>query len=126
MKKYEDILEKRISKVDDRVIESFLRYPWPGNVRELQNVIERMMNFARANELTYDLVPEEIIKSRSIALYTADLESPAETEKKAIIKLLDLNFDRNKIAEKMNMSRATLYRKMRKYGISIKKESHWK
>ena len=119
IKKYEAILGKHISRIDERIMEAFLHYPWPGNVREMQNVIERMMNFAHSSELTFDLVPAEIVKTRTAPVQMTDLESPAENEKKAIMKLLALHFQRNKIAEKMNMSRATLYRKIRKYGLSI-------
>jgi transcriptional regulator with PAS, ATPase and Fis domain len=79
-------------------------------VRELQNVIERMMNFARANELTYDLIPGEIIRSRRTPDRIGDMESPEEIEKKLIKKMLDLKFHKIQIAEKLNVSRATLYR----------------
>ena len=121
IKKYEAILGKKIKHVDDRIIEAFLHYPWPGNIRELQNVIERMMNFARSNELTYDLIPGEIIKTKTIPDPMSDMESPEENEKKMIIKMLDLNFHKMKIAGKLNVSRATLYRKFKKYGIVVGK-----
>ncbi|MBN1382742.1 MAG: sigma 54-interacting transcriptional regulator [Deltaproteobacteria bacterium] len=121
IKKYEDSLGRHIKHVDDHIIEAFLRYSWPGNIRELQNVVERMMNFARANELSGDLIPPEIIKTRPKLLQISDLESPEENEKKMIIKMLELNFHKMKIAEKLNVSRATLYRKFKKYSIRISK-----
>lgn len=121
IKKYEDSLGKYIEHVDDRIIEAFEHHPWPGNVRELQNVIERMMNFAPANELTYDLIPGEITKPRTMPDQLGDMESPEEKEKNIIIKMLDLNFDKTMIAERLNISRATLYRKIKKYGIVLDK-----
>ena len=117
IKTYEEKLGKKIDRVEDRILEVFSRYPWPGNVRELQNVIERMMNFAPANELTKDLVPAEILRARPEPARIEDLESPEEKEKELIRKMLDLKFNKIKIAEKLNISRATLYRRIKKYGL---------
>jgi len=117
IKKHEDLLGKKIVRVDDRIGEAFSHYSWPGNVRELQNVIERMMNFARANELTYDLIPGEIMRSRRIPDRIGDMVSPEEIERKLIEKMLDLKFPKIQIAEKLNVSRATLYRKLKRYAM---------
>ncbi len=117
IKKYEDILNKKIHHVDERILESFKHYPWPGNIRELQNVIERMMNFAPKNELTYNLMPQDIIKSKRMPDNLDALESPEEKEKKIVQKMLDLKFNKMQIAERLNISRATLYRKIKKYDL---------
>ena len=118
IKKYEDRLGKRIRHVDDVIIDAFRRYSWPGNIRELQNVIERMMNFTRSDELTYNLLPGELVNTRSTPDQLGDMESPEEKEKKVIIKMLNLHYNKIDIAEKLNVSRATLYRKIKKYGIT--------
>jgi transcriptional regulator with PAS, ATPase and Fis domain len=94
-----------------------MRYPWPGNIRELQNIIERMMNNAHSHELTYELIPEEITNFTKTSKTDDIVESPKETERKTILKLLHLKFPKNVIAQKMNMSRMTLYRKMVKHGL---------
>jgi sigma-54 dependent transcriptional regulator, acetoin dehydrogenase operon transcriptional activator AcoR len=117
VRKYENSLNKRINHIHPDVITTFLNYPWPGNIRELQNIIERMMNIVRSNELTPDLIPEEIINFSKISPADALIESPEETERKTIMKLLHLKFPKNVIAKKMNISRMTLYRKMGKYGL---------
>lgn len=120
IKKNEDILGKKINKVDDRIFDAFLHYSWPGNVRELQNVIERMMNFAGSDELTWDLIPGEIIKSRMVPDRISDMESPEESERKIIKRMLELKYNKIQIAQKLNISRATLYRKIKKYDILVK------
>lgn len=116
--KYEEILKKKITNVDDRIFDALKKYPWPGNVRELQNVVERMMNFARTDELTCDLIPDEIIKARMLSKQWEEMESPQQTEIRIIKKMLDMKFNKMEIAEKLNISRATLYRKIKKHGIS--------
>ncbi len=117
IKKFEDKLKKQIRYVDHHIIDTFSHYPWPGNVRELQNVIERMMNFASASELTRELIPEEILKTKTVPPGLDALESPAEKERQTIIKMIELKFQKTQIAERLNISRATLYRKIKKYGI---------
>ncbi len=121
IKHYEESLGKHICHVDGRIIDVFEQYAWPGNVRELQNVIERMMNFARSSELTYDLLPGDITKTRMMHDQLGDMESPMEKEKNMIIKMLDLNFAKMDIADKLHVSRATLYRKFKKYGIRVRR-----
>jgi len=122
IKKYENSLGKKIYHVDDAIIETFERYLWPGNVRELQNVVERMMNYARTDMLTGDLIPEEILSAGKMPEQLDNLESPLETEKKLIARMLELNFDKPFIADKLKVSRATLYRKIKKHGIPLKEQ----
>ncbi len=119
VKKYEDSLGKKIAHIDESVLEAFMDYAWPGNVRELQNVMERMMNYARTDRLTPDLIPPEITEARAVSEATGELESPVEKEKKIIRHMLDLGFDKKSIADKLNLSRATLYRRLKKYGFSV-------
>lgn len=109
---------KEIARIDDKVMDAFLKYSWPGNVRELQNVIERMINYARTDELTLDLVPPEIVATNGRLLGSGEeLQSPAETERKLIARMLTLNFPKKQIARKINVSRTTLFRRMKKYGL---------
>ena len=120
IKKYGKTLGKNIRRIDENVMDAFLRYSWPGNVRELQNVIERMMNYTRSDELTADLIPPEILNTRHAVGQDMDmhLESPEDAEKKLISRMLTLRFPKNQIAERLNVSRTTLFRKMKKYGLA--------
>jgi len=122
IRKYGKTLGKKIGRIDEKVMDAFLRYSWPGNVRELQNVIERMMNYARADELTPELIPQEILNVRPALGPDMDLnmemESPEGAEKKLIERMLKLKFPKNQIAQRMKVSRTTLFRKIRKYGLA--------
>ncbi len=51
---------KNVSRVTPRVMERFLSYGWPGNVRELENVVERGVVLARAEEIDIDLLPTDM------------------------------------------------------------------
>ncbi|MDD5170733.1 MAG: sigma 54-interacting transcriptional regulator [Syntrophales bacterium] len=118
-KKYGKTMGKKISNIDPGVMETFKRYPWPGNVRELQNVIERMMNVVRADVLTPDLIPEDILNVPINRKTGGNVESedPLGSEKEMISKMLKLRICKSRIARELKMARATLYRKIEKYDI---------
>lgn len=118
VKKYEDRLGKRIEKIDESIFEAFMTYDWPGNVRELQNVIERMMIFCQSSELKHELLPSHIAEAKITIDQIHHLESPEESDKKLIRKMLEMKFKKNDIAKKMKISRSTLYRKIKNYGLS--------
>lgn len=112
--------------------ESILKeYNWPGNVRELQNITERMYYLANGGPLLSHMLPlnilsqgkpknEELLAEHSIdnssqhyKKYLNELE-----EKEQIIGLMKKHrYNFTKIAEDMKISRATLYRKVKKYQL---------
>jgi transcriptional regulator with PAS, ATPase and Fis domain len=109
---------KQIVSVDSMVLEYFMSYQWPGNVRELQNVLERMINIAHTSKLTVDLLPDEIIGSRS-AENADDVEPVDIMERGLIERLLRSSLTRKDIAKKLGISRSTLYRKLEKYELGL-------
>ena len=115
VRKHEKTMRKRIDRIDNDVISIFMNYSWPGNVRELQNIIERMMSMANGNELTVDLIPQEINDFKNYTKTIESIESPEEKERKMIETMIKMKFQKKAIAKKLNISRMTLYRKIEKY-----------
>ncbi len=118
-----------------------LAYQWPGNVRELRNTIERIVVLATTDRVTPELFPErirtaaadaevpEIAVEKALEAVQEALEAPAiapesdevlpfkEVEKRAILAAVrKCEGDISKAARKLGLSRATLYRKLDKYG----------
>jgi len=120
IKKYEAAIGKTIHAVDEKVWDIFLQHSWPGNVRELQNVVERMVNHASSGRLTANLIPPEIIDTRRTRHRKLDLVSPEETEQNLIRHMLTLKLSKNNIAKQLGISRTTLFRKLKKYGLTRK------
>lgn len=97
-------------------------YQWPGNVRELRNCVERMVVMARGVTLTLGDVPSEI---RSAAAHPELADTAVSgsldintKEKELIIRALkQCDGNRSRAAEKLGISRRTLYRKLDTYGI---------
>ena len=100
-------------------------YDWPGNVRELRNCVERMSVFAQRNVLTLGDVPQNIRMGLGRQFEDAT-RPPAEqelgirdNEKSLIIQALaECGGNRTHAAEKLKISRRTLQRKMREFGIN--------
>jgi transcriptional regulator of acetoin/glycerol metabolism len=92
-----------------------VRSTWPGNVEQLWQVIRHIVQRRRAAAIQpRDLPPECWTVSRRLL-------SPLEAlERDAIVQsLLDTEGNKAKAAESVGMSRATIYRKIREYGIVV-------
>ena len=116
--KYSKLMDKSINRIDDKVIDAFMKYSWPGNVRELQNIIERMMNFSHNGELTADLIPEDILRFQPPLLNVGEeFEAAKDLERQMLEKMVRMKISKNEIMKKLKISRSTLYRKMERYNL---------
>ncbi|MCD6571188.1 MAG: sigma 54-interacting transcriptional regulator [Deltaproteobacteria bacterium] len=108
---------KKIDKIDPGVYEILINYSWPGNIRELQNVIERAINIAPANELTVNLFPSEITHDSTMPEHNKDVSSLEDLERQMMFKMSQSNLSKTEMAARLKISRSTLYRKLEKYNI---------
>lgn len=109
----------------------FMEYGWPGNIRQLENAIIYAVNVATDDIITLEHLPEEITDftaeagrdNPGSAPETADDTkenrlSIYALERTAIINALNLTGNNiSKAAKMLEMSKTTLYRKIRKYDI---------
>lgn len=109
--------------VPDSEIARLMEYNWPGNVRELCNVIERSIILRRGPRLR----PYELLSSHSSKASPTFSEKDAkseimtlkELEKSYISHTLDiLSRNYTQTAKALGVSRSTLKRKIKDYGIS--------
>lgn len=90
------------------------RLPWPGNVAQLRQILAETLTRQRSGVITPDKLPPEC-HSRTRRTLT-----PMEAlERDAIVRSLhDHNGDKQAAAADLGISRATMYRKIRQFGIS--------
>ncbi len=93
------------------------RYAWPGNVRELKNVLVRTASRAQGAAITRADLPPEIVEAG-----TESLAPPGrllrDTERELIVRALaNAQGDIVAAAACLGIHRATLYRKLKKYGL---------
>ncbi len=114
-------------------VELMTNYDWPGNVRELKNIIERLVIMTPGAHIDVaDLPPymASVEAGRGAApprlgnsLECSTLrEAREEFEKEFILlKLEENSWNVSKTAEIIELERSNLYRKMKSYGIDLKK-----
>jgi sigma-54 dependent transcriptional regulator, acetoin dehydrogenase operon transcriptional activator AcoR len=90
-----------------------LRHTWPGNAAQLWRVLKQVVQRRRAGQIMpEDLPPECWTVSRRV------LSALESIERDAIVQsLLDHGGNKIRAARALGMSRATIYRRIREYGI---------
>ena len=100
-------------------------YHWPGNVRELSNLVEYLVNVVPEGDLIdVDLLPPYFEQARSgqraETISSDDCSmSLEEMEKIRIEDAINRLSNRKLVAEELGIGIATLYRKIKKYGLSV-------
>jgi DNA-binding NtrC family response regulator len=118
-----------VPSVSSEAMRLLVNYHWPGNVRELEHVISQIVIMSGASELKPEMLPTEIQQAERIdASVTADdvgtdaarpIPTISEMERQLILEALRLaSGSVPEAAKQLGLSPATLYRKVKKYGIS--------
>ncbi len=97
-----------------------MQYAFPGNIRELENIIEHAFVLCHAARIGLNHLPPEILKPYAMKSAAGDdAESPLDTAaSRTILDTLKLNRgNRMRTAQMLGISKATLWRKMKKHGI---------
>jgi len=116
--------EKTITKLSQDAMDLLLDYPWPGNVRQLEHAIEHAFIHCTGRTIQIRHLPDDISQKSSILVdRILKTEDPIEEiEKEVILEALKRNnWDREKTAKTLKISRITLWRKMKKHEIKNRK-----
>ncbi len=108
-------------------------YSWPGNIRQLRNIIHSTRIFARSSVIHGSELPDEILTGDGRGGVNQAMQANPVNEKEEIIQSLSplevaeskaianalkqYSWSVTKVAKNLNLSRTTLYRKMKKYRI---------
>jgi len=141
---YNEENDRYVVHIQPEAMDVLQGYDWPGNVRELQNYIERAVVMADGDELTMELLPEEMIGNRPGRgrMRKADLETltfevvqqglgdagPQEdnlhakivnrVERELIAQVMvECSNVQTKAATKLGINRNTLHKKLKEYGL---------
>jgi len=119
----------RAVQVTNAAMKSLLQYDWPGNVRELENCIERAVTLGDHPAIDVDDLPpalasvgqpvdEAAVPASSNGLSTTDLE---DIERSTIERVFQqVKGDKVLAGKMLGISRATLYRKLKRYNIGTR------
>lgn len=107
------------------------RYPWKGNVRELRNFCERLVILADQKEIPSHIIEDELdsiryssqapvcppVRPMPAATLSAQLLDTSDEKQNILLALQQSEGNRIKAAASLGISKATLWRKMKKYEI---------
>ena len=115
-----------VSGIAPDALEVLKKCPWPGNVRQLRNAVEKMVVLASGTTLTVDDIPPDIggadiprdEPEPRVATQSGGSFSLEETEKRQILSALAAaKNNRTKAADALGISRRTLQRKLKEWGL---------
>lgn len=116
LQEYADVNSKVLTIVNPEVLAMLNKYNWPGNIRELKNVIHYAAALCNHGQISKDNLPGHFLRHSSDGHDPVNLLD--DSEKSVILRELNRsNYNKKKVAEVLNISRTTLYSKMKKHGI---------
>jgi transcriptional regulator with PAS, ATPase and Fis domain len=121
----------RFEGATSEALKRLAAHRWPGNVREMENLVERVVTLFDDTRIRPEHLPSELLGDKDLARSLtsegrAALTEEAwakvgrldELEREAIRRaLLESRFNKKKTAEKLGISRPTLYEKIRRYKL---------
>lgn len=117
IKKYSERYRRNVSTLSDDATVKLKKHRWSGNIRELQNCIEKAVILSETTEL----LPQDIQLQQSLPIHEmeTDVEETLEMVEEKAIRAAMNRFGGNLslVAKSLDISRPTLYAKLKKYNI---------
>jgi two-component system, NtrC family, response regulator AtoC len=118
-------------QVTSAAMKSLLHYDWPGNVRELENCVARAVTLGDHHTIDVHDLPPAIRTEQPSTTTLSSQDSAsisttalAEMERMTILRVFEqANGDKALAGKMLGISRATLYRKLKRYNIPVKAAS---
>ena len=117
---------RNVRSISQETLFCLLRYDWPGNIRELESVIERAVLFCQGDRLRPESLPEHL---QGNALHNIPFVIPPMIpmeviEREAILQTLARTSGNVKLSARiLRYPRPTFYRKLKKFGIKVERDS---
>jgi DNA-binding NtrC family response regulator len=107
---------KEITGFDTEAMKLMMDYDWPGNVRELQNTVARSVVLASGNRIGIEVLSDRIgDQVDSVKDY-----SLSKNERSLIVRVMrECNWNKHEAARLLDISRGTLYSKLKRYNIRL-------
>jgi DNA-binding NtrC family response regulator len=124
VKHFSNKFRKEATSVSPEALAMLTAYSWPGNIRQLENVIQHAVLLSSGPELLTAHLPRQVKDNISPAVESGSARSKLLIESRQAIErahihqvLKKCNYRRVRAAEALGVSRATLYKKIKEYGL---------
>ena len=124
LRKHMKIANKIVEQFDDEAVSILQEYSWPGNIRELENAVEYAVNMETTSEIIPSSLPRRILNwgKTNIPSSHLSLKKRIQMEEKNILSQLLKKYgtsvkSKKLMANELEVSLATLYRKLEVYDL---------
>ena len=123
--RYASKFSKEIYDIESEALAALEAFAWPGNLRQLENVIQHAVLMCNAPELQLRHLPAAVQEASQPTIDDDEpmlgdsLHQQRDHAERGVIHraLVTSGFNRTRAADALGISRVTLYKKMRKYGL---------
>ena len=114
---------KKILGLTPEALEAFTRYEWPGNVRELRNAVEYAFVLCQSGGIGIQHLPQRIVHGHPHREAACRMDPDCNRDRDALIEVLrQTGGNQSKAAERLGVSRVTVWKRMKRYGIDIRRD----
>jgi len=117
-------LNKPIPRIEKEAVFMLKYYPFPGNVRELRNMIERAIILCKSDTLTVQDFQTKLSVEKEINIEPTNFNLEENESNLIRMALKSKNYNQIKTAEILGITRDSLIRRMKKYGIYVNKSGN--
>ncbi|MFN2341340.1 MAG: sigma-54-dependent transcriptional regulator [Halanaerobium sp.] len=122
---YKNEYQRQLKGFTSEFLELINNYSFPGNVRELKNIVERAVLLSTEDKIDVDLLPQDILsvnsnlKKNDFTKYAGLKDFLDKQEKIYLNYYLEKSENKKEAAAKLDISRKTLYKKIKKHDLDL-------
>ncbi|MBF0559084.1 MAG: sigma 54-interacting transcriptional regulator [Nitrospirae bacterium] len=121
IQRFNRLQQRSVQGITSEALSLLMAYDWPGNIRELENAIERSFILCNTGLIGLGHLPEDLTAHGVMECTESNARSAHDTlDVQSILAALERNdFNRLAAARDIGIHKTTLFRRMKKLGISI-------
>jgi len=118
VEKFNREMNMEVTNVSPAAMELLIEYNYPGNIRELEHIIEHAFVRCQGKTINPENLPKDLQNNDIISKVWNDTEPLKSLEKEMIVQALkETGWKYSDCARKLNVSRTTLWRRMKEFNI---------
>ncbi|MBU4054145.1 MAG: sigma-54 dependent transcriptional regulator, partial [Proteobacteria bacterium] len=110
---------KKILGLTPEAMDRLISYAWPGNIRELRNAIEFAFVLCSSGAIDVKHLPPKLVQSaQASGIVKVNLPVEDSLQRQELVKILkEVHGNQSEAAKKLGVSRVTVWKRMKKYGL---------
>jgi DNA-binding NtrC family response regulator len=122
--RFNNKFHKGLFDISPEAMAALEAFPWPGNIRQLENVVQQAVLVSTGPELLVQHLPQPVQEHAALTVGNGHVPGDSLHHNREIAErtsiqraLVNCGYSRARAANTLGISRVTLYKKMKKYGL---------